>query len=437
MAMLGCNPTRARTRPIDGRYLALALASLVALAFPRLVRSAEPPAAAPLLTESQAVKRALDNPALADLRVGWVGEATAEGIERATWEDPSLAYTREQLVGAALQGEDYLTLSQTLDVSGRRGLARRAAAEREEAARHRADAVSVHIVALTRHRFYRLLLAQEKKRSLEAWRAHVAGHLELVIAREKAGDAAPYDRLRLERELASIDALVEREDAAAIKAWALLSALLHPERAPTERALPVPTVDGRLLPRARASVARSIEATTATPEVEARKAEARALAFDRRVGSRWWVPSPTLGAGWKGVDLPAGGRANGFVVSLGIPIPVLDRGRGERTRVASRERALRGEASLAATEARAQASALAREVAQLSEAAQRMDRKNAEVTSALVRAAESGYRGGEIGVMELVDAYRSSTEAELLELDLSMQARDAEIELRRRTEDRS
>ena len=39
--------------------------------------------------------------------------------------------------------------------------------------------------------------------------------------------------------------------------------------------------------------------------------------------------------------------------------------------------------------------------------------------------------------MELVDAYRSTTEAELLVLDLAMAARQAEIELRRRTQDPS
>lgn len=432
--MAGATRRGARGRPIERRCFWLALVAGLALGRP--ARSAEPPAATPRLTEAQAVSRALANPALADLRAGWIGEAEAEGIERTTWDDPSLSYTREQILDPSLQGEDYLTLSQSFDVSGRRGLARRASTEREAAADHRADAVALDVAAVARHRFYRLLLAQQRRRLLEDWRAHVEGHLERVIAREKAGDAAPYDRLRLEREVASIDALVEREDAAAIKAWVLLRALLAPEGDATEAAVRVPAADGRLLPGARADIAQSIAATSTTPEVQAREAEARALAFDRRAGSRWWVPSPTLGAGWKGVDLPNGGRANGFVVSLGFPIPVLDRGRAERTRVASRERALRAEASLAATEARAQANALAREIARLSDAASAMDRKNADVTEALVRAAESGYRGGEIGVMELVDAYRSSTEAELLELDLAMQARGAEIELRRKTEAR-
>lgn len=397
-----------------------------------------PPAAGARLTEARAVKLALENPALPDLRAGWIGEATAEGIERTTWENPSLSYTREQLLGATPQGEDYLSLSQTFDVSGRRKLWRRAADEREDAAGHRVDAVEVDIAAVVRHRFYRLLVAQARGRLLQNWRAQVARHLDVVIAREKAGDAAPYDRLRLEREVASIDALVEREDAAAIKAWALLQALLEPEANAAANDESVPALDGELLPPATPGVARSIAATRTTPEVEARKAEARALAFERRAASRWWVPSPGVAAGYKGVEVPmTGGRTHGFVVSLGIPLPLLDRGRADRTRVASRARALQAETRLAATEARAQASALAREVARLSDASRAMDRRNAEVAEPLVKAAESGYRGGEIGVMELVDAYRSSTEAELLELDLAMQARDAEIELRRRTEDRS
>ena len=176
------------------------------------------------------------------------------------------------------------------------------------------------------------------------------------------------------------------------------------------------------------------KATTAAPEARAREAEASALAFDRRASSRWWIPSPNLGAGYKGVELPGGGRAHGFVVTLGIPLPLFDRQRAERTRVEARATALRAETSLRTLDARARATALAQEVADLTSAAKTLARTGTEQGAALVRAAEAGYRGGEVGVLEVVDAYRSAVEAELTVIDLAMQARMAQIDLRRLTE---
>jgi cobalt-zinc-cadmium efflux system outer membrane protein len=47
----------------------------------------------------------------------------------------------------------------------------------------------------------------------------------------------------------------------------------------------------------------------------------------------------------------------------------------------------------------------------------------------LVRIAETAYRGGEIGILELLDAYRSRLEAHTESLELQMKARRARIEL--------
>jgi cobalt-zinc-cadmium efflux system outer membrane protein len=388
------------------------------------------------LTEAQAVERALRHPALADLRTGWVGEARADGLERTTWTNPSLSYTREQLFGDETLGEDFVTLSQTLDISGRKSVARDAASERERAAGHRADAVVVEITAEVRRRYYRLLLAQERERVLEQWRKRVATRLAAVVKREQAGDAAAYDRLRLQQELTGVGARLERERAARSKAWTLLRALVDPEKRAVDRAdaNTMPKLDGRILPTRAHEAQATVEATSNAPEAKARAAEARALALDRRASSRWWVPNPSLGAGYKGAELPEGGRAHGFMVTLGLPLPMLDRQRAERTRAEAQSRSLRAETSLRATEARAQAAGLAQEVAMLSNGARAMMRDAARQSEELIRAAESGYQGGEIGVIDLVDAYRSATEADLTALDLAMRARNAEVELRRLTE---
>lgn len=428
------HPIRAAaSRPTISRFFATCLG--VAVVGPPAARAEEPtvePTPSPRLTEARAVRQALANPNLAQLRAGLVDEARAEGLARTTWQNPSFQYTREQLLSGGPLGEDYVTLSQTFDISGRRGLHRKAASKRGEAAEHQAAITRADLASLTRHRYYQLFVIQERRLVLSRWRAKVESQLASVRKREAAGDAAAYDRLRLQRELTRIDALAEREDAMVAAAWTRLHGLIEPEA--EARPSTPPQLDGTLLPRARRDMAAEKPRPLEAPEFAVAEAQSQALAFDRRAASRWWVPTPSFGAGYKGVELPGGGRAHGFVVNLGIPLPVLDRGRAERAHTRARARSLAAEANLARTQTRTEANALEEEVVRLSAAATAMRERNAE-DNELLTAAESGYRGGEIGVMELIDAYRSSAEAELLALDLAMSARAADIDLRRRTEE--
>ncbi len=419
--------------PTVSRFFIAALS--LAVVVPSSTR-AESPAASPTparpLTEAQAVERALANPNLAELRGGLVDEAMAEGLARTTWKNPSFQYTREQLLSGGALGEDYATISQTFDISGRRALHRKAASARGKAAESQARVTRADLASLTRHSYYQLLLTQERHLVLVRWQGQVEAQLASVTKREQAGDAAAYDRLRLQRELTRVEALRERTEAAAVVVWTRLHGLIEPNAEPPAGA--APKLDGALRPSVPKVAHARGRPTFAAPEFEVAEAQARALALERRAASRWWVPMPNIGAGYKGVDVPGGGRSHGFVVNLGVPLPLLDRGRAERSRTSAQARSHAAKTSLAQTRTRTEVEALAEQVTLLGEAAAHMQEKNAE-DDALLAAAESGFRGGEIGVMELIDAYRSSAEAELLALDLAMNARVAEIDLRRRTEE--
>lgn len=384
------------------------------------------------LTEARAVERALANPNLAELRAGLVEEATAEGLARTTWTNPTFQYTREQLLSGGALGEDYATISQTFDISGRRVLHRKAASARGEAAESQARVTRADLASLTRHSYYQLLLSQERHLVLGRWQQQVEAQLASVAKREQAGDAAAYDRLRLQRELTRVEALCGQTEAMVVVGWTRLHGLIEPDA--ETRPGTAPKLEGALRPPVPKVVDDDGRRTFVAPEFEVAEAEARALALDRRAASRWWVPMPNIGAGYKGVDVPGGGRSHGFVVNLGVPLPLLDRGRAERTRTSAQARSLAAKTSLAQTRTRTEVEALTEEVMRLAEAAAQIQEKNVK-DDALLAAAESGYRGGEIGVMELIDAYRSSAEAELLALELAMNARVAEIDLRRRTEE--
>lgn len=422
------------SRPIAGRYFAAVLAGCLVSTIASARGSATDVSERATLTERDAVERALSNPSLAELRAGWVGAAEAEGQDQTAWQNPSLAYTREQLLGRTALGEDYLTLSQQFDVSGRRSFARRAAEQRQGAAEHVADAVRLEFKAEVRRRFYRLLYAQRRETSLADWHQRVQGALEGVTAREAAGDAAAYDRVRLQQELTAIEARIAKQKAAQARAWALLRSLIERPVAGDARAS-APHLTGEILPtHSGLGKQEAMAHTSELPTAKARESEGRALQLDARGASRWWVPNPSVGAGYKGVDLGGGARANGFVVTLSVPLPALDRRQGDRTRAAARAQSLRAQTSLAATEARGQAAGLWEQLTQLSVAASALANDGARQSQELLEAAEAGYAGGEIGVMELLDAYRSTTSTDLTVLELAMAARLAEIDLSRLTE---
>ena len=58
----------------------------------------------------------------------------------------------------------------------------------------------------------------------------------------------------------------------------------------------------------------------------------------------------------------------------------------------------------------------------------------AQAASDLVRIAAAGYAGGELGVLELLDAYRGEMDDALTRLDLAHQARRARLDFDRLTE---
>lgn len=74
-----------------------------------------------------------------------------------------------------------------------------------------------------------------------------------------------------------------------------------------------------------------------------------------------------------------------------------------------------------------------REVQQLIATAQEVRRRDVAAARALVRAAGAAYEGGEIGILELLDAYREEMNTVARVLALEQRARQSQIELERLT----
>ena len=74
---------------------------------------------------------ALARPAVDAVVEGSIGVARGDAVDAGLWPNPELSYAREQTDGGpSASKEDYLSVSQTVDFSGRRRLERRAAGRR-------------------------------------------------------------------------------------------------------------------------------------------------------------------------------------------------------------------------------------------------------------------------------------------------------------------
>jgi outer membrane protein, heavy metal efflux system len=374
------------------------------------------------VTEDEAVQRALARPEIQDVVAGEVEVARGDALRAGMWPNPTASYSREQTYGgAAASYDNYALLSQSVDVSGRRALRGDAGDRRVEAARERGRMTRLGVEAEVRVTFYEVVAAEARVAALGDSLRRVERLAAATAQRERAGDASGYDRMRLERERESVAARLAAQEGRLERARARLEGLLG------ARALV--RVSGTLLPPDAVAPADVLVGRVATrPDLKALGEEAGAADLDARASGRWWIPDLTLTAGYKGTGA-VGEQVNGYVAGIAIPLPVFDRAQDESARSEGRARQARGRLTLETDLATADVRGLSIEAARLADAARRF-RGDATSTSArLLATAEAAYKGGELGVLELVDAQRSALDADLQAIDLESAARRARIDL--------
>lgn len=379
-----------------------------------------------VLTEVEVVARALRRAPLSEAIEGAVDAEVGRGRAAGAYPNPQVAYMREQTFGALGTAEDYLTVTQTIDLGNRRGLQGEAGDVRASAARREGDAARVSVAADARLRFYEVLYRQSRTAALEGWSSRIERALTIVTYRERRGDAATYDRRRIERERVFVEARLESERAALERAAARLSAI-------TGAAAPV-MVSGELLPSREPAATTALTALAqARPDLEALELRAKAAEVTRKAATRWWAPDLRIEGGWKGVEHRQQTRSDGFLLGAALSIPLWDRATG-LSRVASGEaRAARGRRELLSAELNGELEGARAEAVRLRLAAIVFRERSSRASGELERIASAGYEGGELGLLELLDAYRSTAEDSLVLLDLEHAARRAQIELDRVT----
>ncbi len=405
------------TKPMLGRFFILTSLGLIAGLIPHRA-SAQPLA----LDEAGAVHRALARVDLAERNEAELTAATGRTRASAAYLNPTLSYLREQTYGPYGTGEDYLSIAQTVDLGNRFGLRRRAGKQREQAVRHQAEARALEIVTDARHRFYTSLYGAQREQVLLEWRAQLDDALRVVSLREQHGDAALYDRRRLERERVMVEGLIEREHIHNEANKGLLGAMLglSPEQA---RRL---ALQGPLLPDSSQP-----DADSAHPAEQALAAHQRAAHGDALAARRLKVPDLRIEGGWKGVALQSGGRTDGFLLSGTLQVPLWDHGKGQQQLATGEAHGLHAQQQALALTLRGDRDAYRNAANAFRELAVAQRARTSALSTDLRRMAHAGYQGGELSILELLDAYRGALEDELAVLELEHAARTATIEWQR------
>lgn len=393
-------PSSVRSRPSGWAILiSVGLASAAGAAL------AEP------LSEGEAVRRALASAEFQALGAAERDVAVARSRSIPRLDNPQASLSRESVSGSAGgETEWHAQVEQPIDLSGRRS-------SRRLALRLEARAVGAdlsrrrQIRAAEVREAYAGCAAADDKLAIQRRFAQRLQEAERIVAlRARAGDAAGYDlrRLRVEARTAQAQAsLVQGELRAECSALALLTGVPDPEPS---------TALASLIPASPAAAA----ATAARQDLAAREARLAAASAEVRVAERSRIPDLTVGLGVKRLSNEDGSAA-GPTVSLGARIPLFSNGGAAIAEARARQRVREAELALARREVEASvAAAAARATAALEAVGEA--REAAGDAARLGTIAEAAYEGGETGIVELVDAYRTARDAQLEIVELTQRA---------------
>jgi cobalt-zinc-cadmium efflux system outer membrane protein len=366
------------------------------------------------LTEEQAIDRALGD---ADTRTRDAADrAAARAAVQAVpfLDNPEVSLSRSRLKGATRENEVEAGVTQPIDLSGRRASLR--AAARAEAGAVDADIARRRqvMVADVRRAYAGCAASEEKSRAAARLAEQLRAAERIAAERTAAGDTAGYDLRRLRVEARAADAQAGLAMGELTAECAVLSALTG-------------------APNARAQTPLAALAASTPPTANGDRADL--IAQERRVvaarasasaANRARLPEVRIALGHRELEV-MGASASGPVFSLNATVPLFGVGaqaREARARAQSKAAELalsrrRADGELAAARARFTAARTALTAGQAAR----------EDAGRLGTIAATAYEAGEVGVTELVDAYRAAHDAEVSIVELTERTIKAAIDL--------
>jgi cobalt-zinc-cadmium efflux system outer membrane protein len=351
--------------------------------------------------------------------------AAAAAIEairgRTLWPNPVAFYSREQSGFTEFyMGEQQLPISGRLRYERQAMEPARLTAEAEGAAR------LWDMRSSLRAAFYRALAAQRQADAIRSALADIGAILDRLRAREREGEGSRYDRVRVEREAADLRADLALAEARARSERGVLLAYLPPQAG-------VAALRGdfqpRRIPASREEVLR--KALDSRAEVRAESSRIAQLTLQQQAAGRMRIPEPVVSAGVKRTQVFTNRNETGIAFGVSIPLPVFNKGQVEVARLSAEASRAQARRDLFAQQITASVAAAYDVYIARLEAWNAFERETRDAGEELLRTARAGYEEGELGILQLLDAYRISRQTTLRRLELQAAVKEIEIELSR------
>ena len=353
----------------------------------------------------------------------------AEGRLRTVYANPSVSFSQE-----AAGFNQFFEAAQTLPVSGRIRYLREAGAAGVSVADANREALLWSLRTDLRVAFFRMVFAQERIGLLAGRISEVEQLVGILRQRENEGEGSRYDRLRAEREVAEL-----RTDLAAARS------ITASTRARLAGYLPggteVQQVRGELavppqVPDLEQVISRALNARA---DYRAEQKNVARYQIEEQAARRLRIPEPQVAAGVKRADVTSGVGPNpfanvrhtGLAFSVSVPLPILNHGRYEVARYQAEQEQASARIALLSRQIRTEIEGARAVLVLRREALAAYEREIGPAGAELMRITETAYQEGEIGILELLDAFRVNGAANLHRLDLQAGIKEAFIELER------
>lgn len=372
-------------------------------------------------TEAVVIQRFLDqSPQVRETRAR-VAITEAETRGRTLYANPNVNYSRE-----AAGFTEFFQAEQTLPITGRLRFLRQAGASAIRATEAEGAFSLWQARSSLRQAFYRVLASQNREAIFLFSLKEIDEVIRILRDREAQGESSKFDRLRTERERAEL-----------LAELALIRALTALERGQMLSFLPVGTPD--------VTVAGSIETNLVLPALDglekrafisredyrAEQQRIEQFRLEQRAAERLRIPEPTLNAGLKRSDVGQGGTVNGPVVGITVALPLFNKGQTEVARFSAEQERATARLQILSQQVRAAITGTVQAFQVRLRARDEYKHELSETGPELVHIATVAYQEGEIGILQLLDAYRVQRQSQIRMLDIQAAVKEAQIELER------
>jgi cobalt-zinc-cadmium efflux system outer membrane protein len=361
-------------------------------------------------TEQEIVEAIVrDGPRARAIRAATDVVAAAQAARR-VFPNPVASYAHE---GAGFT--EFVLVDQPLPAFGLRSALERAGVAAVEAAAAERDAQLWQLRGDASDALARWRAAAARLESARSIVDRMESLIGILSTREREGEGSRFDRLRAQQEFvdaqqAVIAATIEIAEARGALAGMLPPGVAVPDRVPSRAPAQMTDAVDEMLQRAVASRA----------ELRALNATARQFELEADVAKRASGFAATLSGGLKRAD-ENNDRLTGPVFGVSVAVPLFNRGGSETARWTAERARIESERMSMETAIRAQITRAFDAVAVRRRSAPTV---SAAIASAdeLIAIADVAYREGEIGIVQLVDAYRTAARARdrAIEANLSL-----------------